>query len=38
MFGFSSDFMNGYHEVIPKAEGFDQRHKLYQLFHYLNHW
>ena len=39
MFGFSSDFLSAYHEVIPKAQpGFEARHKLYQLFHYMNHW
>ena len=30
MFGFSSDFLAAYHEVIPKAERFEIRHKLYQ--------
>lgn len=36
--GFSSEFYNSYHQLIPKADGFDGRHSLYQLFHYLNHW
>nr|XP_015212241.1 PREDICTED: ketosamine-3-kinase-like isoform X3 [Lepisosteus oculatus] len=36
--GFSSSFYTAYHNKIPKAAGFDKRLKLYQLFHYLNHW
>jgi len=36
--GFSSQFYNAYHKLIPKAKGFEQRHILYTLFHYLNHW
>jgi len=36
--GFSNAFYNAYHQLIPKAPGFDKRHQLYQLFHYLNHW
>jgi fructosamine-3-kinase len=36
--GFSAEFYNAYRQLIPKAAGFDERHKLYQLFHYLNHW
>ncbi|MBN3314190.1 FN3K kinase, partial [Atractosteus spatula] len=36
--GFSSSFYTAYHNKIPKAPGFDKRLKLYQLFHYLNHW
>lgn len=36
--GFSRKFWDGYHSVIPKAPGFSNRHKLYQLFHNLNHW
>ncbi|XP_028979459.2 ketosamine-3-kinase [Esox lucius] len=35
---FSDSFYSGYHEKIPKAPGFEKRQKLYQLFHYLNHW
>ena len=38
LFGMSEAFFNGYHEVIPKEDGFDKRNKLYQLFHLLNHW
>ncbi|XP_055431445.1 ketosamine-3-kinase isoform X3 [Bubalus kerabau] len=36
--GFSSAFYSAYHSKIPKAPGFEKRLKLYQLFHYLNHW
>lgn len=36
--GFSSAFFNAYHAQLPKTDGFDTRLKLYQLFHYLNHW
>lgn len=31
-------FWEGYRELIPKADGFDRRNKLYQLYHYLNHY
>nr|XP_039262138.1 ketosamine-3-kinase-like [Styela clava] len=36
--GFPSSFFSEYHSLIPKAEGFNERLKAYQLFHYLNHW
>ena len=36
--GFTKQFYDAYHELIPKAPGFDVRHKLYTLFHYINHW
>ncbi|KAJ7989968.1 hypothetical protein DPEC_G00309970 [Dallia pectoralis] len=36
--GFSDSFYSGYHEKIPRASCNEKRHKLYQLFHYLNHW
>lgn len=36
--GFSDRFFRAYHELIPKAAGFDNRLKFYKLFHYLNHW
>lgn len=36
--GFGKHFYNAYHEKIPKGPGFERRHQLYQLFHYLNHW
>jgi len=35
--GFSSHFYGAYHELIPKSEGFEERNRLYQLYHYLNH-
>ena len=36
--GFSASFYEAYHSHFPRSHGFDSRHKLYQLFHYLNHW
>eukprot|EP00112_Aurelia_sp_Birch-Aquarium-sp1_P017747 Seg4150.2 transcript_id=Seg4150.2/GoldUCD/mRNA.D3Y31 product=Ketosamine-3-kinase protein_id=Seg4150.2/GoldUCD/D3Y31 len=36
--GFNKQFYDAYHKLIPKAKGFDERHTLYTLFHYLNHW
>ncbi|NWX31409.1 KT3K kinase, partial [Notiomystis cincta] len=36
--GFSSSFYSAYHSKIPRAAGFEKRLKLYQLFHYMNHW
>lgn len=36
--GFGNSFYSAYHSKIPKAAGFDKRLKLYQIFHYLNHW
>lgn len=36
--GFSRAFFDAYHKIIPKTPGFEVRHQLYQLFHYLNHW
>lgn len=38
MFGGFGKTFDAYHKVIPKAPGFNNRHLLYQLFHYLNHW
>ena len=38
--GFSSAFYDEYHSHLPKSEPineYDERPKLYQLFHYLNH-
>lgn len=31
-------FWYEYRKLIPKSEGFDRRNKLYQLYHYLNHY
>ncbi|XP_060090685.1 ketosamine-3-kinase-like [Heteronotia binoei] len=36
--GFGGSFYSAYHNKIPKAPGFEKRLKLYQLFHYMNHW
>ncbi|XP_050689717.1 ketosamine-3-kinase-like [Eriocheir sinensis] len=36
--GFPRPFWEEYHTLIPKASGWNKRHKLYKLFHYLNHW
>ncbi|KAA0185613.1 hypothetical protein HAZT_HAZT009497 [Hyalella azteca] len=36
--GFSKEFFSSYFEKLPKAAGWESRHQLYQLFHYLNHW
>lgn len=36
--GFSREFYSAYHSLIPQAQGFATRSKLYLLFHYLNHW
>jgi protein-ribulosamine 3-kinase len=36
--GFGSGFWDEYHKAIPKAPGFEERHYLYQLYHYLNHF
>ncbi|KAI5694599.1 hypothetical protein M8J76_016707 [Diaphorina citri] len=36
--GFVDEFYEAYHSIIPKAPGFENRIRVYQLFHYLNHW
>ena len=36
--GFSGDFWDAYHALIPKAPGFEERQQLYLLYHYLNHY
>jgi len=36
--GFEKKFWDAYHEVIPKAEGWDDRNDIYTLYHYLNHF
>lgn len=36
--GFPDDFERSYFEVLPKKKMFENRNKLYQLFHHLNHW
>lgn len=35
--GFSDAFYRAYHELIPRAPGFEDRRQLYLLYHYLNH-
>ena len=35
--GFSSSFYDGYNETFPIAEGYQERKKLYNLYHILNH-
>jgi len=36
--GFPPEFEKAYFEVVPKKKNFEQRNRLYQLFHHLNHW
>lgn len=36
--GFTQEFYDAYHKLIPKAPGFDSRRKLYMLFNFINHW
>ena len=36
--GFGADFYAGYHGVLPKRPGHEERAALYQLYHYLNHY
>lgn len=36
--GFSNAFYTAYHELIPKAQGWESRHDIYTLYHYLNHY
>ncbi|GBG29073.1 Ketosamine-3-kinase [Hondaea fermentalgiana] len=35
--GFSQAFFEAYHAVLPREPGFEQRAKLYELHHHLNH-
>ena len=35
---FSPAFWAAYHAVLPREPGFERRAKLYQLYHYLNHY
>jgi len=34
--GYTDAFYEAYHQKIPKAEGFEARQELYQLYHYVN--
>ena len=36
--GLTQAFWNAYFQVVPKQPGFDTRHSLYTLYHYLNHY
>lgn len=36
--GFSGQFWEAYHKLIPRAPGWDDRHSIYTLYHYLNHY
>ncbi|KAJ4309970.1 Mitochondrial distribution and morphology protein 12 [Neodidymelliopsis sp. IMI 364377] len=39
--GFGGSFLKEYHELCPKTEPideYDDRVKLYELYHHLNHW
>jgi protein-ribulosamine 3-kinase len=39
--GFGASFMDEYHSLCPKTEPVDEyedRVKLYELYHHLNHW
>ncbi|KAA8491999.1 Protein-ribulosamine 3-kinase, chloroplastic [Porphyridium purpureum] len=36
--GFGPEFWDAYHSLIPRAPGFKERHKIYTLYHYLNHY
>ncbi|GAC93870.1 fructosamine-3-kinase [Pseudozyma hubeiensis SY62] len=36
--GFTQDFFDAYHEVIPRTEPYyNERLRLYELYHHLNH-
>jgi len=36
--GFTSSFFDAYHRLLPKEPGFEERIKIYRLYHYLNHY
>lgn len=36
--GFPAVFYEGYHEVLPLAEGYEKRKIIYNLYHILNHF
>ncbi|KAJ2449041.1 hypothetical protein EV183_005107 [Coemansia sp. RSA 2336] len=36
--GFTSEFYDAYHELIPKAPGFKRRIQIYELYHAVNHY
>ena len=35
---FSPAFYEAYHSVLPRQPGWEERHRLYTLYHVLNHW
>ena len=35
--GFPREFYRAYNEVLPLAEGYEDRKHLYNLYHLLNH-
>jgi len=35
---FSPAFWSAYHDVLPREPGFEQRARLYKLYHQLNHF
>ncbi|KAG5176415.1 Fructosamine kinase-domain-containing protein [Tribonema minus] len=35
--GFPPPFDDAYHALVPKADGFDERMRIYRLYHMLNH-
>jgi fructosamine-3-kinase len=35
--GFSPEFYDAYHEIIPKESSYAERRDLYNLYHLLNH-
>eukprot|EP00057_Strongylocentrotus_purpuratus_P015635 XP_011670109.1 PREDICTED: ketosamine-3-kinase-like [Strongylocentrotus purpuratus] len=35
---FNQEFFPAYHTLIPRAEGFEEREKLYKIFFFLNYW
>lgn len=36
--GFHRQFYQAYHEILPPREGYEQRIKIYNLYHALNHY
>ncbi|KAJ2844944.1 hypothetical protein IWW36_004986 [Coemansia brasiliensis] len=36
--GYTSEFYDAYHELIPRAPGFNRRVLIYELYHAVNHY
>ena len=36
--GFGDSFYSAYFDVLPREDGFEERAKIYKLYHYLNHY